>query len=212
LTGPLTLPPARQPARLALLRTAGWPIVTSPARASLESAMDRLRAAGVAVLMPEECAALAAVEAATADALEVIAGINAWEWRWPLGSFVARDPSLLSPSSLERHQRSNAMTRADYAALLARRDSARGLYTKLGAEVDAVISVTAPGAAPVGLESTGNPVFAAPGSLLGAPAISLPLLNDDGLPLGLQVLGFPQRDADLFAIAGWIETSLRQAQ
>jgi Asp-tRNA(Asn)/Glu-tRNA(Gln) amidotransferase A subunit family amidase len=104
------------------------------------------------------------------------------------------------------------MTQADYAALLARRDSARGLYTKLGAEVDAVISVTAPGAAPVGLESTGNPVFAAPGSLLGAPAISLPLLNDDGLPLGLQVLGFPQRDADLFAIAGWIETSLRQAQ
>jgi Asp-tRNA(Asn)/Glu-tRNA(Gln) amidotransferase A subunit family amidase len=209
LTGPLTLPPSRQPARLALLRTAGWSILTTPARASLEAAIDRLRAAGVTVLMPEDCPALADVDASTADALETIAGINAWEWRWPLGSFVARDASALSQSSRERHARSNAMTQAEYATLLVRREAARTAYATLAAETDAVISVTAPGAAPVGLETTGNPIFAAPGSMLGAPAVSLPLLDDGGLPLGLQVLGFLQRDADLFAVAGWIEDALR---
>jgi Asp-tRNA(Asn)/Glu-tRNA(Gln) amidotransferase A subunit family amidase len=94
--------------------------------------------------------------------------------------------------------------------LLARRETARSLYVRLHGDVDAVVSVTAPGAAPVGLETTGNPVFAAPGSLLGAPAVSLPLLDDGGLPLGLQVLGFPQHDADLLAVAGWIENSLRR--
>jgi Asp-tRNA(Asn)/Glu-tRNA(Gln) amidotransferase A subunit family amidase len=209
LTGPLTVPPPQHPTRLALLRTAGWPILAAAARASLESALDRLRAAGVTVLTPADCDALAEVEAATAEAQSVTMGINAWEWRWPLGSFVARDASVLSPSALERHALSQAMTQAEYAALLARRQAARAAYAALAGEVDAVISVTAPGAAPVGLETTGNPVFVVPGSMLGAPGVSLPVLNDNGLPLGLQVLGFPQNDALLFAAAGWIEDTLR---
>ena len=132
LTGPLTLPPSRRPTRLALLRTAGWPILAAPARASLEAALDRLRAAGVTVLTPEDCPALAAVEAATAEAQQITMGINAWEWRWPLGSFVARDASVLSPSALERHARSQAMTQAEYAALLVRREAARAAYASAG--------------------------------------------------------------------------------
>jgi Asp-tRNA(Asn)/Glu-tRNA(Gln) amidotransferase A subunit family amidase len=170
--------------------------------------LDRLRAAGVTVLTPEDCDALAAVEAATAEAQQITLGINAWEWRWPLGSFVAREASVLSQSALERHARSQAMTQVEYAALLARREAARSAYSVLAGQVDAVISVTAPGAAPVGLETTGNPVFVVPGSMLGAPGVSLPVLNDNGLPLGLQVLGFPQKDALLFAVAGWIENTL----
>jgi Asp-tRNA(Asn)/Glu-tRNA(Gln) amidotransferase A subunit family amidase len=209
LIGPPDLPEAQQPRRLALLRTAGWPIISPPARASLEAALGQLRAAGVTVLTPEDCPELARLEAATAEALEITAGINAWEWRWPLGSFVARDASVLSPSALERHARSNGMRQADYAALLVRRVNARAAYEALAEKVDAVISVTAPGAAPVGLETTGNPVFVVPGSLLGAPGVSLPVLDDGGLPLGLQILGFPQDDMALFAMAGWIEDVLR---
>jgi Asp-tRNA(Asn)/Glu-tRNA(Gln) amidotransferase A subunit family amidase len=209
LIGPLTLPPSRRPARLALLRTAGWPILAAPARTSLEAALDRLRGVGVTLLTPEDCPALAAVEAATAEALQITMGINAWEWRWPLGSFVARDASVLSPSALERHGRSQAMTQAEYAALLARREAARAAYAALAGQVDAVVSVTAPGGAPVGLETTGNPIFVVPGSMLGAPALSLPVLEDGDLPLGLQVLGFPQGDADVFAVARWIEDALR---
>ena len=34
------------------------------------------------------------------------------------------------------------------------------------------------------------------------------VLEDGGLPLGLQVLGFPQGDADVFAGARWIEDAL----
>jgi Asp-tRNA(Asn)/Glu-tRNA(Gln) amidotransferase A subunit family amidase len=209
LTGPLTLPPPRRPIRLALLRTVGWPILAAAARASLEAALDRLRSAGMTVLTPEDCPALAAVEGATADALETTMAINAWEWRWPLGSFLARDDSVLSASALERHARSHAMTQAEYAALLTRRDRARTTYAELCKQVDAVISVTAPGAAPIGLETTGNPIFVVPGSMLGAPGVSLPVLDDGGLPLGLQVLGAPQEDANMFAVAGWIENSLR---
>lgn len=209
LTGPLTLPPARRPARLGLFRTAGWPLLPGAAQASLETALDRLRAAGVTVMLPEECPELAAVEAATAEARQIVLDINAWEWRWPLGSYMVRDEAGLSPSSRERHARSNAMTQGDYVALLARRDAARAAYAALSAKVDALVSVTSPGAAPVGLETTGNPIFVVPGSLLGAAGVSLPVLDDGGLPFGLQVLGFPRGDADVFAVAGWIEDALR---
>ena len=42
------------------------------------------------------------------------------------------------------------------------------------------------------------------GSLLGVPALSLPLLETESLPLGLQLLGFIDRDADLFSVAAGI--------
>ncbi len=205
LTGPLTLPEARMPARVALLRTAGWPILAPSARSALEAALEKLRAAGVVVLTAEQCPALALVEAATVEARALTLEINAWEWRWPLGSFVSYDKTGLSPSAVERHERAARMTQSEYAASIAVRAAARAAYAALAGEVDAVVSVTAPGAAPVGLETTGDPIFVVPGSFLGAPGVSLPVLQAEGLPLGLQVLGFPQADAGLFGMARWME-------
>jgi Asp-tRNA(Asn)/Glu-tRNA(Gln) amidotransferase A subunit family amidase len=69
---------------------------------------------------------------------------------------------------------------------------------------DACITLAAPGPAPKGLASTGNPEFGVPSSLLGVPALSLPLFEVDGMPVGLQVIGHFDRDADAFAIASWL--------
>jgi Asp-tRNA(Asn)/Glu-tRNA(Gln) amidotransferase A subunit family amidase len=69
---------------------------------------------------------------------------------------------------------------------------------------DACITLAAPGAAPVGLGSTGDPTFAAPASMLGVPAITLPVLQDDGLPLGLQLLGCADCDAALYSTAAGV--------
>src|SRR5260370_35394466 len=90
----------------------------------------------------------------------------------------------------------------DYRRHIADRDRRRAVYHTLGKEFDACITLSAPGAAPIGLGSTGDPVFAAAGSMLGVPALSLPVLDDGGLPLGLQLLGFAHRDASLFPAAG----------
>ena len=74
-----------------------------------------------------------------------------------------------------------------------------------------MISVTAPGAAPVGLEATGKPIFRRARLHAGAPGVSTcQCWNDGALPLGLQVLCFPQGDASAFAVAGWIEDALRR--
>ena len=71
------------------------------------------------------------------------------------------------------------------------------------------LSLSAPSAAPVGIGSTGEPASTVHTSYLGIPSISLPLLHDEGLPLGLQVAGFADRDAEAFATAAWIEKKLR---
>src|SRR4051794_35319232 len=92
------------------------------------------------------------------------------------------------------------MTSADYGAAIARRQRNREIHARLNARYDAAITLAAPGAAPVGLGSTGNPVFNVPASMLGIPALALPLLSAEGLPLGLQIMGFVGQDAGLFAI------------
>jgi Asp-tRNA(Asn)/Glu-tRNA(Gln) amidotransferase A subunit family amidase len=98
------------------------------------------------------------------------------------------------------------MTLDDYRKDLAQRDKVRALYAELSTECDVCVSLAAPGAAPVGLESTGDPACTVHASLIGMPAISLPVLQDEGLPLGLQVTGFLNRDAEAFATAAAIRS------
>ena len=47
--------------------------------------------------------------------------------------------------------------------------------------------------------------------MLGIPALSLPLLSIDGLPLGLQIAGFVGEDAELFAGAAALRDLLGAA-
>ena len=88
----------------------------------------------------------------------------------------------------------------------------RAVHAELVATCDAAITLSAPSHAPEGLGSTGNPEFAVPASLLGVPAISLPLFELNELPLGLQVIGYCDRDADLFAAAAWLMSLLTQSR
>src|SRR6266542_1863720 len=140
---------------------------------------------------------------AIAQARPLSMRINSWESRWPLNTYRERDASKLSRTMLARLADAEAMGLDDYRNDLAQRDKARALYAQL--DCDACVSLSAPAAAPLGLDSTGDPACTAHASLLGIPAISLPLLQDDGLPLGLQVTGFINGDAEAFAAAAAVK-------
>jgi Asp-tRNA(Asn)/Glu-tRNA(Gln) amidotransferase A subunit family amidase len=204
LYGPATPPAAAKPRRLALLETDGWAVATPAAKGALEAAIAKLKAAGIAIATHHDNDKVAAVETAIHGARELSMAINAWESRWPINTYRARDAGKLSKSMLDRGIQAEAMTLDDYRRNLADRDKRRAAHHVLAAEVDACITLTAPGAAPGGLGWTGDPVFVVPGSMLGVPALSLPVLNDGGLPLGLQLLGFADRDAALFATAAGV--------
>ena len=209
LVGPATLPAVQKPSKLAFLETEGWPVATAGAQAAIEGAIRHLEAAGVTVVTRSSTPSVAAVETVIQEAQHVSRSINDWEGRWPLNTYRERDVSKLSGPALERLKQAEAMTIEEYRGLLEIRASARAAYAALASDVDATISLPAPGAAPVGLDSTGNPACTVHTSYLGIPSISLPLLRDASLPLGLQVSGFEHGDAAAFAIAAWIETALQ---
>ena len=59
---------------------------------------------------------------------------------------------------------------------------------------DAILTPAATGEAPVGLESTGSPIFCTLWTLCGMPAITLPVLQGShGMPMGLQLVGAQRR-------------------
>jgi Asp-tRNA(Asn)/Glu-tRNA(Gln) amidotransferase A subunit family amidase len=77
---------------------------------------------------------------------------------------------------------------------------------------DAILTPPALGTAPKGLGSTGDPVFCSVWTLLGMPAITLPLMQgENGLPLGVQLVGRKGYDARLLRTARWLEKRVAAA-
>jgi Asp-tRNA(Asn)/Glu-tRNA(Gln) amidotransferase A subunit family amidase len=71
---------------------------------------------------------------------------------------------------------------------------------------DAILTPPALGTAPKGLGATGDPVFCVLWTLLGMPAVTLPLMQGaNGLPLGVQLVGRRNFDARLLRTARWLE-------
>lgn len=207
LTGPQDLPAAQKPKRLLRMYTPGWALADVTVRDAFEAALDTLSNAGIAIVEPSTLPELQAIEDDFARADWCIAEITAFEMRWPFfeyeksgGDFHDRINSLLV--------RAHEITLDDYHHALDWKDRFRARYLSLAAHVDGVIGLTAPEIAPVGLENIGHPVMCSPASCMGAPAISLPALEVDGLPLGLQLIGFHNRDAGMFAHAAWIDDVL----
>ena len=205
LVGPLRMPPPARPQRLVFLETAGWQVASAEAKKAIQESLALLSRNGIDILTRQSDQLVRAVEEAIADARALSIRINTWESRWPLNTYRNRDAGKLSRAMLARLAQAEAMSLDDYRADLDERIRVRALYESLAAQCDACVTLAAPAAAPVGLSSTGDPVFAVPFSLLGVPAISLPLLREQGLPLGLQVTGFQGKDATTSAIAGWVE-------
>jgi Asp-tRNA(Asn)/Glu-tRNA(Gln) amidotransferase A subunit family amidase len=204
LQGPEKAPAAKKPGALAMLETAGWDVASSGAKASLEDCVARLKSAGVVIRTRHNDKTVAALEAELPQVTELSHRCNGWENRWFLHTMRDRDASKLSRLFVERAEKYESLTLDQHRADLKERTRIRAVHAELAAVCEACITLAAPGAAPEGLGSTGNPEFGVPSSLLGVPSLSLPLFEVDAMPLGLQVIGYFNRDADAFAIASWL--------
>jgi Asp-tRNA(Asn)/Glu-tRNA(Gln) amidotransferase A subunit family amidase len=102
-------------------------------------------------------------------------------------------------------ERGHATLAHDYARALAGQALVQPPLDALFATYDALITPAAPGVAPRGLETTGNPVFNTIWTFAGTPAITLPLLTGEaGMPLGVQLVGAKGEDARLLRTANWL--------
>jgi Asp-tRNA(Asn)/Glu-tRNA(Gln) amidotransferase A subunit family amidase len=128
-----------------------------------------------------------------------------------LAPFFAHGEPSEAMRKLLAHARK--VSAVDYlAALDAARRLTNGIATIFDA-YDAIITPAAPGVAPKGLASTGDPVFCTLWTLSGFPSLSLPLLaGSGGLPLGVQLVGPPGRDGRLLRTATALVEMLREAR
>jgi Asp-tRNA(Asn)/Glu-tRNA(Gln) amidotransferase A subunit family amidase len=200
--------PARKPDVLAVLETDGWAVAEPGAKQALEGFLRKLADAGVTLIDRRSSKRVEQLEAAISGASDLSLGINDYEKIWPFAELDQREGAGISEGMRKAIAKGLTMTPDDYGALLRRRDYARENLLSLAPDVDACITLASAGPAPLGIGSTGNAVFNMPASFLRNPALSLPLLSADGLPLGLQLLGFPNRERDLSGVAGWV-TALR---
>ena len=141
---------------------------------------------------------------------------DAWDWHRtimeadmaanlePLWSKGAAKLSEKLRALLERGRETRAL---DYQRALRRIAPAVDSLDELFMQrYDAILTAPALGTAPKGLGATGDPVFCSIWTLLGMPAITLPLMRgENGLPLGVQLVGRKGYDARLLRTARWLE-------
>jgi Asp-tRNA(Asn)/Glu-tRNA(Gln) amidotransferase A subunit family amidase len=95
----------------------------------------------------------------------------------------------------------------EYQRALARIPLLNEAFADLFLRFDAILTPSAPGTAPRGLDSTGDPAFCTLWTLAGMPALNLPLMQgENGLPLGAQLVGPRNGDARLLRTARWLAT------
>jgi Asp-tRNA(Asn)/Glu-tRNA(Gln) amidotransferase A subunit family amidase len=98
-----------------------------------------------------------------------------------------------------------AISAAEAADALQRRDSVLADVDVLFGDADVLLTPAAVGEAPAGLGSTGDPLLSRTWSLLGLPTVAVPCCaGSTGLPVGVQLVGRPGADALLLDAAAWL--------
>ncbi|MDQ8729672.1 amidase [Bradyrhizobium sp. LHD-71] len=111
----------------------------------------------------------------------------------------------LSPVLRALIERGRKVPAVEYTRALAGSASLNQALDGVFDEYDAILTPAAPGPAPRGLDSTGNPAFCTLWTYLGTPAVTLPLLSsEEGLPMGVQLVGRRGNDARLLRTASWL--------
>jgi Asp-tRNA(Asn)/Glu-tRNA(Gln) amidotransferase A subunit family amidase len=201
----------RRPRKLIRLFTRGWNEAGNDSRAAFDAFIDRVKACSIDVTSQDEDAEVAGLERQFEQELDGHLDLIAYEMRWPFEDYLARyGPQKIGPRIRELLDRARPLTPRDYEARLATRLRLQRAAADVLARCDGFITLACSGPAPRGLAQTGSRTFQSYGSWLGLPAFSLPLLDVNGLPVGVQLLGRAGADSALYATARWMTgTGLR---
>jgi len=144
---------------------------------------------------------------------------EAWEWhRTIMEAEMAanlerewdKGRDRLSDSLQAQIERGRRVSALDYQRTVRRIRPMHETFVELFEQrYDAILTLAAPGTAPQGLASTGDPSFCTLWTLCGMPAISVPLMQSSNtLPIGVQLVGPREGDARLLRTARWLVRSL----
>ncbi|MCX7154720.1 MAG: amidase [Proteobacteria bacterium] len=188
--------------RIAVIGNYPWNRADADAAAHFKTGIARLQAAGATVVpfvLPQACH----------DAQAVHRIIMFYEAARDNAARQKKHRAQLSATLNAGLDEGRTIPSADYAAALLRRAVIIEQALDWFEDCDAIASLSAPGVAPAGLDSTGDPSWCTLWSLTGFPAITLPSgMSAAGLPYGLQLAAAPCGDDSLLSTALWCEQAL----
>ncbi len=187
--------------RIALTRTHLWNEASPAMQNALETAARAAEAAGAKV---SDLALPPILE--QAHAAQFV--IQDYETARSLAFEYDRYRDKIDPRLRDALDIGSRISADDYDA--ARRTASRGrqVLADCMADYDVVLTPSAPGAAPRGFATTGNAMFNRLWTLTGAPCVNVPGMTDNGLPLGMQIVGRFGRDRTTLEAALFVERAL----
>ena len=179
----------------------------APEAASAEA----LRIAGAAVERAGASVRALTLPETVADAWDAHETVQEFEAHRALAWEYQTQYDAMPPLLRAKLDQTRGIAPADYDE--ARRTANRGrkALAKLFDDVDALLTFSAPGAAPKGLASTGDTGFNKLWTLMGVPCVNIPaFVADGGLPVGVQVIARFGNDAGALKVARFVEEALRR--
>jgi Asp-tRNA(Asn)/Glu-tRNA(Gln) amidotransferase A subunit family amidase len=198
-------PQIGRPPRLGFVQTSAWHEVEAEAQTALIDSLEKLAQAGATVVevsMPSTWEEYLA----TIDVLMACgAAVNH-------GPDYDRHGEAFSPQLRQVIERGRAYGSLAYGAARQAVVDYSIALAPLWTEFDALITPVTTGPAPVGLHNTGSFKFCGPWTLLGVPALSIPVGRaKNQLPLAIQLVGARGADWHLLAVADWVMAQLGDA-
>jgi len=189
--------------RVGLYRCAQLETADPAMRAALDKAADLAADAGFDVGEIGEPEALAHARDAHKTIQDYEAGLAC-------GPDLARYRDQMSAILVQTIEAGQAIAPSEYDAARRLVKHGRNATSALFREVDILLTPSAPGSAPLGLQTTGDPRFNKLWTLMGTPAINIPgFRNDAGMPLGIQAVARFGRDKTLLGVAAMLERAFR---
>ena len=192
-----------KPKRLIRLDTLGWALTESGIKERFEEFLFLLGNAGVEIVPRHDDPAVQAFERALATIPGFQPDLTAWEMQWPALLVRDRGRDQIKERLVDRFEFGEKMSLDEYRITLNALYKLRDTFDSLEGTADGFITLPTPTMPPVG-DATGDSVFGDPSSCLEAPAWSFPLLQENGLPLGIQLLGNKHQDYRLGQIGQWM--------
>jgi Asp-tRNA(Asn)/Glu-tRNA(Gln) amidotransferase A subunit family amidase len=190
------------PPRVGLCRTHEWAQADAEMRDAVETAAGRLADAGADVA---EAPLPASFGRLVADQLTVMTFEAGRSFNYEHREHRAK----MSETMVKIIEDGRAIPHAAYREAQERAATCRIKLSAMFADHDVLIAPSSVGAAPAGIGATGDPLFNRIWTLLGVPCVNLPHYRaENGLPLGIQLIGPHGRDENLLAAAAWAQTSL----
>ncbi|WP_033066979.1 amidase [Thalassospira australica] len=147
------------------------------------------------------------------DAASLRAQINFAEMAKDFYAYEKRGRDQLSPEIVEAIDKGNDVKARDYLAALDWRKVLNAGLDEVFNRCDAIITPATPGPAPANLQTTGNPIFNGLWTYCGTPAVTIPVLwAQNGMPMGIQLVGRVGDDARLMRTANWLKTFLNSQE